>query len=62
MQNQTFSIMRNFNQIIDFVSMKAKTEKKVIDKEQLDIPEGYVSSEEFAKVFEQKLVTAYENI
>lgn len=42
--------------------MKAKTEKKVIDKEQLDIPEGYVSSEEFAKVFEQKLVTAYENI
>ena len=62
MQNQTFSIMRNFYQTIDIVSMKEKTNKIVIEEEQLDIPEGYVSSDEFAKVFEQKLLSAYEII
>lgn len=54
--------MRNFYQTIDIVSMKEKTNKIVIEEEQLDIPEGYVSSDEFAKVFEQKLLSAYEII
>jgi len=54
--------MRNFYQTIDIASMKEKTNNIVIEEEQIDIPEGYVSSEEFAKVFEQKILAAYENV
>lgn len=54
--------MRNFYQIIDVVSMKSKQSNILIKNEQTDIPDGYVSSDEFAKIFEQKLLTAYENI
>ena len=41
--------------------MKSKPSKILINKEQTDIPEGYVSSDEFAKIFEEKLLAAYEN-
>ena len=52
--------MRNFFQILDAPSMKSKPVKK--SEEQADIPEGYVSSDEFAKLFEQKILVAYENV
>ena len=31
-----------------------------IKEKQTDLPEGYVSSDEFAVLFEQKLLAAYE--
>lgn len=58
MQNQSFIIMRNFFQTIDTLSMKSKPTKS--REKQTDLPEGYVSSDEFAILFEQKLLAAYE--
>ena len=52
--------MRNFIQTLDILSMKSKPVKK--DEKQADIPEGYVSSDEFANLFEQKILAAYENV
>lgn len=52
--------MRNFFQIQDISSMKSKPVKK--SEKQANIPEGYVSSDEFAKLFEQKILAAYENV
>ena len=53
--------MMNFYQTTDMVSMISK-QGNILKNEQTDIPDGYVSSDEFAKVFEQKLLNAYENL
>jgi len=54
--------MRNMYQIIDAASMKQEPVKNITKKKKADIPEGYISSEEFAEIFEQKLLAAYENV
>lgn len=46
---------------MDAVTIKKTniTTRTIIPKS--DIPEGYISSEEFYKIFKEKLIAAYEN-
>lgn len=47
---------------MDSVTIKKTktTHRTIVPKS--DIPEGYISSEEFYKIFKEKLIAAYENI
>lgn len=54
--------MKNSIQTMDVMSMKTKAAGHKETKKVTDIPEGYITSEEFADIFEQKLLAAYENL
>ena len=47
---------------MDAVTIKKTkiTQRAIVQKS--DIPEGYISSEEFYKIFKEKLIAAYENL
>ena len=41
--------------------MTKKNLKSRVKVKEAEIPEGYISSEEFFKIFKEKLIAAYEN-
>ena len=43
------------------VTMTKKNLKSRVKVKEAEIPEGYISSEEFFKIFKEKLIAAYEN-
>lgn len=43
------------------VTMTKKSTKSRAKTTESEIPEGYISSEEFFKIFKEKLIAAYEN-
>ena len=43
------------------VTMTKKNLKSRVKVKEAEIPEGYISSEEFFKIFKEKLIVAYEN-
>jgi len=53
--------MENTYRTVDSYCTKAK-QIKPARKSQEIIPEGYISSEEFSAIFQQKLLDAYANL
>ena len=43
------------------VTMTKKPIKTMAKAKETEIPEGYISSEEFYRIFKEKLIAAYEN-
>ena len=56
-----FQKMETAYRTIETIPAKPKQTKASI-KAKSDIPDGYVSSEEFSAIFEQKLLAAYANL
>lgn len=60
LQSKTFIKFKHFTTMDAVTIKKTKiTTRTIVPKS--DIPEGYISSEEFYKIFKEKLIAAYEN-